>query len=348
MRFPKWLAVVAMATAGAWGTGGTVTAVWGAPDNAAPTTTPAATTVTIPASIMAYWTADLNAKTSGFVADVKADLGDVVKKDQVLAEIYVPELEKNLAQSKAMLLARKQMSRAAEAAIAQARQAHVVAQKQLDSYQADLHLQQITLKRQEELSAGNAATPQQLDDARGKAEIAEAGAGIGQAKVVSAEADIQAAEANRDVAAAQVDVAQAQVEEVQAMLSYTKITAPFDGVITRRLVNPGELVQAATSSRTMPLFTVEQTGTVRVFCDVPELKAVGVAVGSSADIKVYGLNGQVISSTVTRLAKSLNPSTRTMRVEIDLKNENELLRPGMYAEVTLTLPPPRRLANVTP
>jgi multidrug resistance efflux pump len=311
-----------------------------------PATSPAAQpAVAVPATIEAFWSADLFAKTSGYVAEVKADIGDHVKKGDVLALLRVPELEKNLLQANATLAARKQMLRAAEAATAQAKQALAVAKQQMASYKAEADFQQVTLKRQEELSAGNAATPQQLDEARSKAEVAKANLGIGQAKIEAAEADVRAAEANRDVAAAQVDVADAAAQEVQALLEYTRVTAPFDGVVTRRHVAPGDLVQAATASRTTPLFTVEQLDTVRVFCDVPELKVAGVAVGAPAEVKVYGLDGRVISGKVTRVASSLTPATRTMRAEIDLKNPDEALRPGMYVQVTLTLRPSGKLAD---
>jgi len=312
----------------------------------APTTSPSQPpTVAVPASIEAFWSADLYAKTSGYVAEVKADLGDHVKRSDVLAILRVPELEKNLLQAQATLNARKQMLRAADAAIAQAKQAVAVAGQQLNSYKAEADFQQVTLKRQEELSAGNAATPQQLDEARSKAEVANAGLGIGQAKVEAAQADLRAAEANRDVAAAQVEVAAAAAEEVAALLEYTKITAPFDGVVTRRQVAPGDLVQGAAASRTTALFTVQQLDTVRVFCDVPELQAAAVAVGAAADIKVYGLDGRVIRGTVTRLATSLAPTSRTMRAEIDLKNPDETLRPGMYAQVTIALRPVAKVAD---
>jgi multidrug efflux pump subunit AcrA (membrane-fusion protein) len=311
-----------------------------------PATSPAAPpTVAVPATIEAFWSADLYAKTSGYVADVKADIGDHVKKGDLLAVLRVPELDKNLLQANATLAARKQMLRAAEAATAQAKQALAVAKQQMASYKAEADFQQVTLKRQEELSAGNAATPQQLDEARSKAEVAKANLGIGEAKIGAAEADVRAAEANRDVAAAQVDVADAAAQEVQALLEYTRITAPFDAVVTRRQVAPGDLVQGAAASRTTPLFTVQQLDTVRVFCDVPELKAAGVAVGAPAEIKVYGLDGRVIAGKVTRVASSLAPATRTMRAEIDLKNSDEALRPGMYVQVTLTLRPPGKLAD---
>ena len=318
---------------------------------AAPQTQPSAAapaSVVVLATVEAFWSADQHAKTAGYVADVKHDIGDRVKKGEILAVLSVPELEKNLVQAKAGFAARQQMRKAADAAIAQAQQALAVAKSQLEGYRAGQSLADVTLKRQQELSAGKAATAQQLDDARAKAKVAQANAGMGEAKVSAAEADIQAAEANRDVAAAQVDVADAQVQEVQALLEYTQITAPFDGVITRRQVNPGDLVQAATASRTTPLFTVQQLDPVRVFCDVPESQAAGVSVGAQADVKLYGLGGQIIKGKVARLADALDPASRTMRTEIDLPNPSGVLRPGTYAQVTIKLQPAPSVAGAVP
>ncbi len=292
------------------------------------------------ATVEAFWSVEQYAKASGYVAEVKRDIGDRVKKGDVLAVLRIPELEANLAQLQAALVARQQQKKAAGAAIVQARQALAVAKSQLDGYQASLALAQVTLKRQEELSARNAATPQQLDDVRAKAKVAQATAGMGAAKVDSAQADILAAEANRDVAAAQADVAAAQIQEVRALLEYTQIIAPFDGTVTRRRVNPGDLVQAATATRTTPLFTVQQLDTVRVLCDVPEVEAPGVAVGADAEVRPYGDDGRAVKGKVTRIAGAIDPTSRTMRVEIDLPNPTGALLPGMYVQVTLWLQRP--------
>jgi multidrug resistance efflux pump len=309
-------------------------------------TAPTTQAISVPATIEPFWAADLGAKLSGYVSEVKADLGDHVRKGQVLAVISEPELEKSLIQAKATLASKRQMLIAADAAVVQAKQSLAVAQQQLESFKADAQLQDVSLKRQEELSAGSAATPQQLDEARSKASVAKANVGIGQAKIASAEADIKASQANRDVAAAQVDVADAQVQLAQVMIDYTNITAPFDGVITHRVVNPGDLVQVGNGAR--PLFTIQQIQTVRILCDVPEVAAAGVSVGTPSQVKLYGLGGQVISGAVARVATSLNPQTRTMRAEIDLKNPGEALRPGMYAQVMLTLQPPARVEQTAP
>jgi len=304
----------------------------------APTSQPVS--VTVIATVEALWSADQYAKTSGYVSEVKHDIGDRVTKGEVLAVLHVPELEMNLVAAEATLAAKIQMKKASDAAVEQSRQALVVAEGQLQGYEAEQGLARVTLQRQEELSAGKAATAQQLDDAKARFATAQANVTTGKAKIGSAKADIAAAEANRDVAAAQVKVAQAQVGEVQSLLEYTRITAPFEGVVTRRQINPGDLVQAATTSRTMWLFTVQQLDTVRVFCDVPESQSSGVAVGADADIKLFGLSAQTLRGKVTRVSDSIDPASRTMRAEIDLPNPDHRLKPGAYAQVTLKLQPP--------
>jgi len=143
----------------------------------------------------------------------------------------------------------------------------------------------------------------------------------GKAKITSAEADLQAAKA--------------EAERLQALLQYDKVVAPFDCVVTKRLVNPGDLVQAATSTRTDPLFTCQKLDVVRVLADAPEASVAGIRPGLPADVKLYGPAGVTVHGTVTRIGAVLHPATRTMRVEIDLQNPDEKLVPGIYAQVTL-------------
>jgi hypothetical protein len=107
-----------------------------------------------------------------------------------------------------------------------------------------------------------------------------------------AEADVGVAEANLAFAAAQVKLAAATVERVKTLINYEQIVAPFDGVVARRLVNRGDLVQAATSTRTTPLFTVQRIDTIRVFSDVPENDVPDLHIGDPAIVKPYGLEGK--------------------------------------------------------
>ena len=211
----------------------------------------------------------------------------------------------------------------ARASVQQSNAALEVAKRRLTGLQADRVLQQATLKRWEQLFAGKAVTGQQLDEQRAKEGVSAANLGVGQAEVALAEANLQAANAD--------------LQRLQALVDYTKIVAPFDGVITRRLINVGDLVQAAMSTRpATPLFTCQEIDVVRVLADVPETNAAAIRPGLAAEVRLYGSTGQTLRSTVTRVSGALEPSTRTMRVEIDLPNPDASLLPGTYAQVTLS------------
>jgi RND family efflux transporter MFP subunit len=197
------------------------------------------------------------------------------------------------------------------------------AQREVDRSKANVTLQDVTLKRQEALFKARDIANQTLDETRANEEIAKADLGV--------------AEANNALAAAQVRLAAATVQKIKTLIDYEQIVAPFDGVVARRLVNRGDLVQAATAMRTTPLFTVERIDTIRVFCDVPENDVPHLHIGDPAIIKPYGFEGKPFVGTVTRFSLRLNPETRNMRTEIDLPNPDERLYPGMYAEVSLEM-----------
>jgi RND family efflux transporter MFP subunit len=152
---------------------------------------------------------------------------------------------------------------------------------------------------------------------------------------------------NPEVIARQdVDVANAAYEGAKHLMDqrailhdYTKVRAPYAGVITARFADPGALIQVATASATnaIPLFTIMDIDTVRVYTNVPQDDAPLVTSNTPAVVTVKELNGRVFSGTVTRFTLALDPSTRTMLVEIDLPNHDHVLQPGTFAEVTLQL-----------
>jgi RND family efflux transporter MFP subunit len=261
------------------------------------------------ATLEAFEETDLFAKISGYLSDVRVDIGDHVKAGQVLSVIYVPEMEKELAEAKAQVDSKQSSLESAR--------------RQLDHYKANITLQDALLKRREELSAGHWISDRVLDEVRANADIAKADLGV--------------AEANRALAADQVKVAAATAEKIKTLLAYSEIVAPFDGVVARRLVNRGDLVQAATATRTTPLFTVQRIDIIRVFCDVPENDVPQLRVADPAIVKPYGFDGEPFIGKVTRFSTRLNPETRNMRTEIDLPNPQERLYPGMYAEVSLEM-----------
>src|SRR5260221_6880894 len=265
-------------------------------------------------TLEAFEETDLFAKVSGYLSDVRVDIGDHVKAGQVLAVIDLPEMKQELAEAKAQLESKRSSLESAR--------------RQLDHNKADVALQNALAKDREQLGEGRQfISDRTLDQVHANADIAKADLGV--------------AEANRDLAANQVDVAAATVEKIKTLLAYTQIVAPFDGVVARRQVNRGDLVQAATATRTTPsagsLFTVQRIDTIRVFCDVPENDVPHLHVGDSAIVRPAGFDGKPFFGRVTRFSLRLDPETRNMRTEIDLSNPDERLYPGMYAEVSLEM-----------
>ncbi len=142
-----------------------------------------------------------------------------------------------------------------------------------------------------------------------------------------------------DMAAAAAEAAKHVRDSRRTLLSYTKVYAPFSGVITARFADPGALIQAAVGSATQaaPLLTIMDTTTVRVYASVPQEAALLAKPGVPASLTVDELPDRTFTGAITRTTEALDPATRTLLVEIDLPNEAHLLHPGMFGTATLDL-----------
>lgn len=151
-----------------------------------------------------------------------------------------------------------------------------------------------------------------------------------------------------DVIAKQdVDVAEAAyqgtknlMQQRAAMREYTNVRAPYDGIVTARFADPGALIQVATSSVTnaIPLFTVMDLDTVRIYANVPQDDSPWITPGrTKAAVIVKELPDRSFEGTLTRSTLALDPSTRSLLVEMDLPNPDHALRPGTFAELSLDL-----------
>ena len=151
------------------------------------------------------------------------------------------------------------------------------------------------------------------------------------------------AQADLDVAKAITDVARRELDELDELIKYAQLTAPFDGVVTQRYVDPGDLVrdtQIGFSKDEPPLFVITKLDKVRVRVHVPERDAPLATVGDVAKIWLQALPGEVFESEISRMAGVLDEQTRTMLIEIDLPNPDGRLRPGMFGQASITLAPP--------
>jgi RND family efflux transporter MFP subunit len=152
-----------------------------------------------------------------------------------------------------------------------------------------------------------------------------------------AQQDLDTAEANELTTSAAIAAAKANVEKFQTMVSYTQITAPFDGVVTHRYADPGTLIQAGTSSDTQALPLVRVSDNYRLRLDFPVTVdyVKDVQLGDSVAVRVDSLNDKTFTGTISRFTHDVDDNTRTMITEIEVPNPNLELMPGMYATVVL-------------
>ncbi len=156
----------------------------------------------------------------------------------------------------------------------------------------------------------------------------------------SKKADYEGAKARLYSAKAQVALDQAKVDQYGAMMKFKQVTAPFDGTITERKIDIGNLVTAGSTTSTTPLYRIAQCDPLRVFVDVPQSSADELAqAGVPAEIRATGNVTGVFAGKIARSAGSVNTQARTMRVEVDMPNADHRLMPGMYVNVAFQLQP---------
>lgn len=155
-----------------------------------------------------------------------------------------------------------------------------------------------------------------------------------------AQQDLDSAESKDGATAAAVAAAKADVEKYQTLVSYTRITAPFDGVVTHRYADPGAMIQTASSSQTqaMPIVRLSENQRLRLDFPISVSYAQDVSVGDPVEIQLDGPS-RPISAKITRFARRIDMATRTMETEVEVPNPDLRLIPGMYATVVLRLEP---------
>src|SRR5262249_48109473 len=160
------------------------------------------------------------------------------------------------------------------------------------------------------------------------------------AELVSAKADVSRRKTNLDTRSAIIDSKQAivrnreaNVQRLRDLTGFQKVVAPFDSVVTRRNAEVGMLITAGSNSGTRPLFSVAQVDVLRVHVAVPQSSALGIKAGDQAWVTIPERPGQVLSAKVTRTAGAVEPSSRSLLVEVELPNSKGELLPGVYAQV---------------
>ncbi len=251
------------------------------------------TTVRLPAQLTPYEVVDVYPKVTGFVQWIKVDRGSKVKAGEKIAQLEAPEL---LAQR------------------AEADSKYQSAESQLAAAQAKLVADRATYER---MSAA-AKTPGVV--AKNDLEVADETARADQANVTSLQKSAQAA--------------QAALRAVAQLEAYLRISAPFDGQVTARYVHPGALVGPAGGSGAMtPIVRIETLTRHRLVVPGPEYDAAGIPDGSEVNFTAPSFPGRIFRAPIARISHAVDIKTRTMPVELDVRDPRAELAPGTFCEV---------------
>src|ERR1039458_3510805 len=291
---------------------------------------------------------DVMAKVSGYVKEIRVDVGDRVKEGDLLATLEVPEMADDLRKSQAGVRhSQSEVKRAEEERAAMAKQEVPEMADDLRTSQAGVRHSQSEVKRAEdEIARAKSAhdlahlSYNRLLQAsqRRPGLIAQQEIDDAQTRDLVAEAQLSAANSSLAAAGQQVDVDQSSTARVQTMIDYQRVTAPFTGVVTKRYADKGSMIQAGTASQTqaMPVVRISENGLLRLILPVPESVVATVHIGQQVEVRVPTLN-RAFPGKVARFSDKLSYQTRTMDTEVDVPNPSLVLIPGMYAEVNLTL-----------
>jgi RND family efflux transporter MFP subunit len=260
----------------------------------------------LPGNIQAVTEAPILARAEGFVKTRLVDIGDRVTAGQLLAEIEAPDMD--------------QQVRQAQAAVQQAEADLERASAALEQGKANESLAKVTAERWDNLVKRGVVSRQENDQY--------------QAQYTAQSANVHALDRAVAAAKSNISAAQANVARFSDLQSYLKVRAPFAGVITLRNVDVGALVN---SGSTM-LFRIARTNLLRTYVNVPQSSAADIHVGQKAFLSTSEAPETKFPGQVARTSNSLDPSSRTLLVEIQAENSAGKLMPGMYVQVDLNLP----------
>lgn len=318
-----------------------------------------------PSFIEAYERTSIYAKLTGYIDKWIVDIGDRVKKGEVLAKIFIPELVEDFGTKRATVGLKEQTiekaKKVVDVAAADVRAAEARLQESqsiLAKYQAEAERWDIEVKRLTREVERGVVDRQVLLESENQLKSSTADRNSAQATIRKAEAELLSYQAKLDdarvevaVAVADLQVATSEAKRLEALTTYLTLSAPFDGVVVARNANTFDFVlpgqgdptamqrspYESPSRSAAPIYVIDRTDVVRIFVDIPESDANYVRIGSAASVLAKGYRDEPINGSVTRTAWALNVKSRTLRAEIDLPNPEGQLLPGMYAYAKVTI-----------
>jgi RND family efflux transporter MFP subunit len=268
--------------------------------------------LTISSEFRPYQEIDVHAKVAGYLKSISVDVGDRVQAGQLLAVLEIPELEDEQRQDEAAVKRAEDEINRSQADLERAEATHDVA------HLGATRLASVIKERP------NLVAQQDIDEASGRDRVSEAQVATGRAALAAAREQLEMAKANRG--------------KTNTLFGYARISAPFAGVITRRYADTGAMIQAGTSSQTqaMPLVKLSENTLLRLTIPVPESAVNRIRLGATVDVDVPAIHKK-FPGIVARFSDKVDEQTRTMETEVDVKNKDLELVPGMFASATLVL-----------
>ena len=291
---------------------------WGqAPEMTAVVSKPVSRTINLPGEIQPFLNVALRARVAGYVDRVLVDRGSAVKEGDLLIELSAPEMKAQIAEAESKVQVAEGDRVQAEAKLASLGST-------LTSLEATLAAAQATFDRLKAASqTPGAISGNELEVALRSVEAQRAGIEAQRGSIQAQRASIEAIRSGKAAA-------EAALRAFKEMEAYLRVTAPFAGVVTERIVHPGALVGPGSDK---PLLILQQISRLRVTVAVPEENVGAIAKGANVAFQVPAYPERNFSGTVARRAQALDQKTRTMAVELDVMNSDQSLAPGMYASV---------------
>jgi RND family efflux transporter MFP subunit len=265
----------------------------------------AKSTIELPGDLVARVETPMYARVDGYLKERPVDIGDHVKKGDLLVEIDTPDLDAQIAQSQATLAQSK-------ATLQQLNAALLVAK-------SNARLAATTAERYRILLEQQSVAKQDYDNQAAAAEVAQA--------------NIQQAEENIHAAEATINANAANVRRMQELKVYTKLLAPFDGIVTYRSPqsDPGTLISAGNTTQSRELIKISQIDTIRIFVNVPQSYSTLIHAGQTADLIVDEYPGRTFAATVRGTTNAVDPASRSLLAVLLVNNPKGELLPGMYS-----------------
>jgi RND family efflux transporter MFP subunit len=261
--------------------------------------------IDLPGDLQALIESPIFARADGYLKTRFSELGDHVKAGQVMAELETPELDQQITQARATL--------------AQSQSAVKELQADLDLARANRDLSKVTRDRWQSLLQKGVVSRQDGDEK--------------QADLAVKEAQVAKVEASLGTAQDTIHASQANLARLEQMKGFARVTAPFDGLVTARLVDVGVLINAGNGGVSKEMFRVAQIQPLRVFVNVPQTYVAQIHAGRTAELRVQERPGQVFPAQVKSISTSLDATSRSMLAILVTPNPDASLYPGMYAQV---------------